>query len=254
MNSDGKTFDVATPPVENKRGGSLRRVAECLAQATPLTAGLAHLYAFTHPGDFERQLQTWREEISSETNDLSERLRMIEDILAPRMIISELALDIALLLSETSAKGLDWDAVEFDTILKQFPDAEPRKLQRSCAELEHHNLTQNSAAMGHPVLNLAPRYQLFWMLDPVTQNTAPSDDAKSIVELLLENSRFGSIPTLEEHLGWTKRRLNPALALALQFVDPRRISKSMQPDYVTRSVSLLPEDEMRLERFLAGID
>ena len=50
-------------PQESKRRAAVRVVAEALSQATPITAGLAHLYRFTHPTEMERAIEAWRSEV-----------------------------------------------------------------------------------------------------------------------------------------------------------------------------------------------
>lgn len=44
-------------PVRSEGRTAFRRLLEAASQATPITAALAHLYGYTHPSQFEHDLE-----------------------------------------------------------------------------------------------------------------------------------------------------------------------------------------------------
>ena len=94
------------PPKSSPGKAGIRVVAEALAQATPITAGLAHLYGFTHPSDMEREVASWRDQVSDTLNTHEAILIRIKEQLVPRLCVSEIALALTLWLVETSENGL----------------------------------------------------------------------------------------------------------------------------------------------------
>ncbi len=78
---------IDTPEPDRSKTAT-RAIAEALAQLTPITAGLARLYQFTYPSEFEQQVQQWRKDISQAVNEISQQL-------SPRLTISETSLEIA---------------------------------------------------------------------------------------------------------------------------------------------------------------
>ena len=82
--------------------------------------------------------------------------------------------------------------------------------------------------------------------------TDPYADAGELIARILATVEGGdeSIDPAKMHegLGWKLRRFNPALAIVIAHVDPRRVSNEYGGEYVARHFFLLPEDEIALER------
>ena len=78
-------------PKSGSRKAGIRVVVEALAQAMPITAGLAHIYGFMHPTEMERLVVLWRDQASDNLNVHEARLRRIEEKLAPRQRVSDIA-------------------------------------------------------------------------------------------------------------------------------------------------------------------
>ncbi|MCP4074419.1 MAG: hypothetical protein GY742_22260 [Hyphomicrobiales bacterium] len=70
-------------PKNNPHRHGLRAIIGALAQATPVTAGLAHLYRFTYPSEMESQLLAWRDDVSDTLNAHEAVLRQLEERIAP---------------------------------------------------------------------------------------------------------------------------------------------------------------------------
>ena len=97
---------MIVPPQDNARRAAGRVVVEALSQATPITAGLATLYRFTHPSEMQRVVEAWRIEVSDTLNDHDVALQRLEAVISPRLRIGELALELALWLAEHAQDGL----------------------------------------------------------------------------------------------------------------------------------------------------
>lgn len=241
------------PPKENKKKAATRVIAEALAQALPVTAGLAHLYRFTHPSEMERAVEAWRGEVSAAVNDLEARVRVIEEHIAPRLTIGEAALALALWLTK-EAEPWPPKLMSWETIAEAFPDIAKPELEEACAELAHYGLVKTSATFGHPIHTVQARPDLYWAFDPVVMGTDPTADARELANRILAEPALAVVGKLDEAMGWPKRRLNPAVARLIPFVGPNRISRTMQARYYTEQFLLIPEDRFRLRSFAQGAE
>ena len=244
-----KEKTLLEPPKSSPRKAGMRVVVEALAQATPITAGLAHLYRFTHPSEMERAVASWRDQVSDTSNVHEAMLRRLEEKIAPRLRVSEIALALTLWLVETSESGLN-TPLSFEEVLLAFPETDKGSLEEACHELQHLGFATLSAALGHPVRSIRPTYKLFWEFDPISIGTNPTADAAAIAQLMIDDNNMASIPRLHKKLGWPKRRLNPAVARLMPFVADGRTRAVIQNDYPTLGFSLAAEDRFKLKRFI----
>ena len=240
------------PPKSSPRKAGIRVVAEALAQATPITAGLAHLYCFTHPSEMERAVASWRDQVSDTLNAHDAMLCRLEEKIAPRLRVSEIALALMLWLVETSESGLS-TPLSFEEVLSAFPETDKGSLEEACHELQHLDFASLSAALGHSVRSIRPTYRLFWEFDPISIGTNPTADAAAIAQLMIDDDNMASIPRLHEKLGWPKRRLNPAVARLMPFVADGRTRTVIQNDYPTLGFALAAEDRFKLKRFIESV-
>lgn len=236
-------------PTEDKKRVATRVIAEALAQAFPVTAGLAHLYRFTHPADMERAVEGWRQEVTATLNDLESRVRMIETHIAPRLVIGETALAIALWLAK-EAEPWPPQLVMWETIAEAFPEVAEAELEDACAELAYQGLAKTSATYSHSIRYVQPRPELYWAFDPIIVGTNPIADARELAYRILAEPSLALVAKLDEEMGWPERRLNPALALLVSFVGPNRIIRTMQAPYYAERLLLIPEDRFRLRSFV----
>lgn len=238
------------PPVPDPKRSVLRACVEATAQFSSVTAALVRIYQTTHPSQFEHEVVEWRENVSRASTDHEERLNRLESTYHPKLVLTELACAMAVWLVQSSSKGLS-EPVQFDSNQIRFAEHSKRQLEDAAAELEMYGLVSLAGAVGRPVLLLRPKYELFALFDPVVMETSPQDDAVEIARLALELDS-GHVPELERHLGWTKRRLNPALALVVGLVADGRIRKGIQPDYVTLGFVMSAEERVRFRRLVDG--
>lgn len=236
-------------PEPNTSRVAIRAVVEAIAQITPITAGLARLYQFTHPSALEEEVQAWQREVSDALNDHEAAIGKLIERMIPRMQIGETALTIALWLAEQSPDGPD-DLVEGEKLIEKFSQISKSELEEACFELDHLELVSCSSAIGLPVSHVRIDYSLFWTFDPVVMQTNPLTDAVEIARLMLEDENYGSVLKLHEDLGWPKRRLNPAVAMLIPLFPEGRVRSVIQPNYPTMGFAIMSEDRFQLKNFI----
>lgn len=105
-------------------------------------------------------------------------------------------------------------------------------------------------ALGFPVRAITPTYALYALFDPVTLHTSPQADAVDVARAALDLDS-GDARELETHLGWPRRRFNPAFALLLTLVDDGRVRKVIQPDYPSLGFLIAAEERVRFKALVA---
>lgn len=241
---------MIVPPVEDRKRGATRAIVEALAQATPITAGLARIYQFTHPSDMERQLAAWREEVSKTINDHELLLGKLADLLTPRLAISGEAMALARWLVEESGDGLR-GACEFSALETAFPSIPNRELEEACSELKHYGMVSYTAAMSHPIRRVKIEYPLYWAFDPLVKGTDPCADASLVAELILAEDRpTVDVAQIDALLGWPRRRFNPALAFVIGRLPDGSISKAIQNTYPTSHIILSSDARFQMRALL----
>lgn len=241
---------MARPPEESKKRALIRVLIEMGAQFTAATAAVAHLLRFTHPTAYEQALAAWRNQIADEVEDQEERLRRLEDLLLPRLQIGAIAISLATWLVVNSRVGLS-EIVEFDLAAQALPAASKADLEEACFELQHMHLIRTTQTVGSTISTIIIEYSLYWTFDQFARNTNPVGDAKIIAQLLLQRPDLGSIPLLDEAIGWPRRRFNPALALVLPHLPQR--SNEVSSEYPVFYVRVDAEARYRLGRLIASI-
>ena len=240
---------IATPKADVGRA-VWRAVFEAGAQFTPVTAALARLYQTTHPSRFEQAVGVWRDEITSTVNDQQLRLAALETTYQPRMMLGAAAQDLALWLAR-EAPTANGDGFGFEAVQAAFPEVGKRDLEDAVAELRQAGLVEVISAIGRAIVDVTPTNTLFLLMDPVALGTSPQADAVSFAReaLALDGGRVREIAG---RLGWTPRRVNPALALLLPLVSIR--SDESNPDYVTVWFTLGADERVAFRRLIEAFD
>lgn len=228
---------------------AFRRILEALSQATSVTAALAHLYGYTHPTQFEQDLEQFQREIAVTVNDHEERLVRLEAVFATRATLSALALDEAFHILRVNGTGLG-DPITFEALCEALPNVGKALLEEATAELGHQNYATTSAAMGHPVLSVRPTTSMFLAFDLAATGRDTRADALEIARLWLEEESARNIFRLSEQLGWEPRRLNPALNTLRAVFPDGRWSREIHPMLATTSILVTPDERFMLRRIL----
>lgn len=256
--SDGSALErtgqtgVAVPieyPKRNESQAAFRRIIEVLAQGTPVTAALAHLYAYTHPSQFERDVECFLRDIAATVNGHEERLAALEVKLRPRSVISSLALDVAFHMLRVNRSGR-CETLALDALCEAFPDIERDRMEEATAELSLEGYATTSSAIGLPVRAVHPNGAMFLGFDLPATGRDTRGDALSIARRWMEDKAAGNVLALSKQLDWEPRRLNPALLALRPTFGDGRWSREVHPTLVTTSVLVTPEERFKLRRMV----
>ncbi|TCH97647.1 hypothetical protein EJV46_16145 [Roseococcus sp. SYP-B2431] len=227
-----------------------RRLIEAAAQFTPITAALAHLYGYTHPSQFEQDLERFQREIAEATNDHSERLERLGARINGQIVLDPLALQVAFHTLSMNDTGM-MRAVSFESLQEAFPGDTKTALEDAVAELAHHGYVRTTTAMGAAILQYRPTGALFLAFDRVAMDFDTRSDAVEIARIWLDGDpALTNVFQLKEHLSWSGRRLNPALAALEHVFHPRRWSQEIHPTLFTTSVLVTPDERFKLRRIV----
>jgi hypothetical protein len=155
--------------------------------------------------------------------------------LASQASLSLAATQVAELLSKSSDKGREHDPfLEVDAIVVKtgLPVSD---LRLAVDELEEHGLAKANHVGGCPPLGyhlVCPTEFLFEQLDHAFMGWNPMVDARSVAVALVNGGQeSGSVQDIAEQLGWTPRRMNPAVSYLLRYGIVGN-SRGMNPTYV----------------------
>ena len=188
--------------------------------------------------------------------DLTDTLNLLTPPLSvkgisKRLGLSEIAATVARTILEASSDGLR-DPIEFNSIEPLLPDIDYSLLEEAVFELKEKSLVSVSPTLSHVLHNIIPEYDLFWKLDPLIAETDPIADAVELAQMILQNDKLWGAAELHKEAGWSKRRFNPALARLVPEVEPGRVRRFHQPDYVVGGFVIDSEDRYRLKRFISS--
>ncbi|WP_157619210.1 hypothetical protein [Skermanella stibiiresistens] len=235
-------------PSSDERRSALRAIVESIASFEPITGALTRIYTYTHPSQFERDIETWRKNITIAANFHETAIEELESILRPKLRIGEVAAQISTYLVRATTNGF-YDMHGWNEIKAAFPNANEIEIHDALAELKHCGLIHVHSAIGAPVAAIHTTYDLFWAFDGAVMGYDTRADAVYLAESLLEDDCNAVIPRLHEKTGWNRRRFNPPLAYLLQFFAPGRISNELQNQYPTTNVIITADERYHLKAF-----
>jgi len=236
-------------PERDESRTAFRRLIEALAQATPITAALAHLYGYTHPSQFERDLEKFRRDIATSVNSQEERLDRLEAVLAPRAAVGTLALEVAFHVLRTNDTGRRL-SVGFDVLRDAFPKVEKGLLEEAAAELDHSGYATTTTTFGHPIFRVSPTTSMFLAFDLVATGRDTRADALEIARIWLNDEATHNTFLLLERLKWEPRRLNPPLSTLCRLFQKGRYSNEIHPILEATFVLITPNERFKLRRML----
>ncbi|WP_119304442.1 hypothetical protein [Dongia deserti] len=247
---DDKKLVVTPPELRDGGGKALTRILlEMAAQATPVTAALAHLYGYTHPSQFEQDLQRFRTDVAQKLTDHEEQLRALTHLLSPMAVIGETAMQVAIHLLRINTTGRS-DPVPFEKLVDDLKHIPRDRLEESVAELSAHGFVTTAAASGHAIINVRPTNAAFLAFDQAATGRDIQADAVHVASLWLEDEQLRNVFKLSEHLGWEPRRLNPALGALRTVFAEGRWSKERHLMLETTSVLVTLDERFKLRQIV----
>lgn len=243
-----------TPPVPQEWRLTARAVTEALAQATPITAGLAGIYRYTHPSQLDRDIEAWRAAVSERVNDHDAAIAALEAALKPKLRITEQALALGVWIARASPNGLGHPGIAIEALSAAFVDMKHEDLLEAVVELEALGMLDVFRAIGG-VRQVRPLASLFATFDGAALGYNTIGDAVYLAKLLLAAPELaGRTSKLDAEAKLLRRRFNPALAMLLPMMVPGLISKESQPDFPTSGFRVEETARFRLRQFVADHD
>ena len=236
-------------PKRNEGRAAFRRIVEMLAQGTPVTAALAHLYGYTHPTQFERDLEQFLRDIATAVNAHAERVAALEAKLQPRSVVSSLALDVAFHILQANQSGR-CDPLPFDALCGALAGAEKGTVEEAAAELSSQGYAKISSAIGNPIRAVSPTNSMFLAFDLAATGHDTRADALIVARLWLEDEATRSVYRLSKQLDWGPRRLNPALLVLRPVFADGRWSQEIHPSLAITAVLVTAEERFKLRRIV----
>lgn len=237
-------------PERSEGRAAFRRLLEAASQATPVTAALAHLYGYTHPSQFEQDIEKFHRQVADSVNEHEDRIARVEAALAPRARINPLALDVAFYLLRANTTGRR-DLVLFSDLQAVFRDMSKGLLEEAVAELKHLGYVETTSVLSQPIRTVQATNAMFLAFDLVATGNDTRADAVQIAGLWLENDRLANVYELEKELGWGPRRLNPALGALLPIFPQGRQSGALHPRLEVVSVLVTPDERFQLRQIVS---
>ena len=222
------------PPEPHRRADLGRATARAIAGAIPVAGSAATELVNMLPDPTADRRKQWERDVSDGVNDLSGRVSKIDERTGARQVtITGGAAAAATHMVKSCPDGLaqQWSSIE--DLMQAYPDLSRDELLDGLGDLENYGLVKSIDFIGSP-----PRYQLeegaYVAFDPAVMGWDPKEDARTLAREALATRDTVNVATLDEKLGWPRRRLNPALRIVVGFVGEGRVSHTIQPDYVTR--------------------
>lgn len=251
MSEEDSSKRKIIPPKENRKADLGRAAARGIAGAIPVVgSAAAELANELLPDPTAKGRQQWEGEISDGVNGLNDRVDDIDARTGKRTIeLKGGAAAAAMFMIKQCPDGLAQQWTSIEELCEAYPDLTKRDLLDGLGDLESYGLIKEVSFIGSP-----SRYQLttdaYETLDKPVLGWDTLSDARDLAREVLAMADSVSVRSLDEKMGWPRRRLNPALRLVVDFIGEGRVSKTIQPDYVTRYFSPSNAERAELRRFV----
>lgn len=232
MSDDTKTPKIL-PPEPHRAADLGRAAARALAGAIPVAGSAATELVNMFPDPTADRRKQWERDVSDGVNDLSGKVSEIDERTGTRQVtITGAAAAAAMHMVKSCPDGLAQQWTSIEDLVEAFPDLKRDELLDGLGDLENYGLVKSIGFIGSP-----PRYQLeveaYPAIDPAVMGWDPNEDARTLAREALATRDTVSVPALDEKLAWPRRRFNPALRIVVGFVGDGRVSRTIQPKYVT---------------------
>lgn len=239
------------PPKAFRKGDIGRAAARAVAGAIPVVGSAAtELVNEILPDPTAKARQHWERDVSEGVNDLHERVDDIDSRTGARTIeLTGGTAAAAKYLIEHCPDGLAHEWTSLEQLCEAYPDLTKQTLLDGLGDLESYGFVKEVSFIGSP-----SRYQLttyvYEVLDKPVMGWDTKADARELAKKVLSLSGTISVRALDETMGWPRRRFNPALRLVVDFIGDGRVSKTIQPNYVTAHFALSNAERAELRQFV----
>lgn len=238
------------PPQKAPARKLARDVTEAIAGEVPFAGpAVVAVLRNTHPPAEDKDRERWELDVTQRANQISDTVAEHEEILRPSIKITGNPAVLADFLVRLPHDGL-CDEYMLDEIAPDLPGAPPFQAVIDAAEeLALYNLVKVTHFIGGQQASARVCPALFEQFDPQIMGWTPSNDARHLATLMLEDEKLCMVAKLHAASGWERRRFNPAMQYLLRFFDAGQISRELQPDYPTNQAMLFGSTRARLRRF-----
>jgi hypothetical protein len=241
--------DPILPPAKHPRRDIARGAAEAIASIIPGANVVTTLLRETHPSKTDKLRETWESEITEQSNSHEQRLDEHQQILSPVVeTVDGAAASMLEALAKDCPDGMKSKWYDLDDFTRLLPDADSSDINQAVFDFEAIGMLEvHSHFQGWRVRVTSIFYQ---QIDTQVMGWNTRSDAATIAQLMLDRDELRHVPALFEHLGWPRRRLNPALDYLRQFVPEGRTSDPVQDQFELWGFGLAEEDQARFRRFI----
>ena len=169
----------------------------------------------------------------------------------PDLGLGPLATRLAEWIVTTSENGLR-DIVDDDALMAAFSDVEETQMEEAIAELKIDGYITTEGYLNS-LPTVWAELELFATFDPILSVGNPVADSLIVANIVLNGEESVGVQELHQQTGWSLRRFNPAAALVIAHVDPRRVSQECQNEYPARFFFVAAEDRVALKRYTAKL-
>lgn len=239
-----------TPPIENKSQAVVRALVESGVGMIPFVGPITRLFQTTHPSQFARDVEQWQGDITATVNDLAERLADLEATYQPKLVLSDLALEVALWLLAEDARSPGYP-VSMGQIIAGLPNREPGLAEEAAHELADVGLVKITPVVGDGGARVRILWPLIWLFEPLASGEAPLKDAARLAGTALTEDDLCA-QDIHEQLGWSPRRVNAALELIATFAPSGHVSRPSHPVFTIYRVHVDSGTRRRLRAFIGA--
>jgi hypothetical protein len=245
-----ETNSSILPPEDYPKSDAARAASKGIAGAIPLVGSvISEVIEHFAPDPAAKDRIRWELEVTNQLNRLtaaSGRTQISRDSFAWKLALFANELD-------TNANGEV--AIDDSAIGTHFPDVSNVDLEDALSDLSDADwidcwLDANSRT---GVGGFHTKALLFAHTDPVVWHTSPSVDAMSAAKFILEQESEEAVSAtmIEEKMGWSARRLYPALAFLKEEVFPSdSVESYYHPKYPFTWLYLNGKSRRALRRFI----
>ncbi len=174
------------------------------------------------------------------------------DLMGMNLQLSLLARKVAVWVVEQDADGRR-NPVAPDKLREAFKDNTAAELKEAIAELQTDGFVEVSHTFGGGLPPFQPSLDLYLTFDELAFARDPIADTLTVAELALAGPDSVHAETIFARTGWDERRFNPAFEHVASQIPDVRVSRSSSTKFKVAFFHMLPEDRVRLKRFIANL-
>lgn len=235
------------PPERDSKTKRKRVALNAAIQAIPYAGGpLSTIFDAATPPKSTLEREAWEDRATNQINENTDRIE--EAFSGKRTSMEGFPAELLVALLKDCPDGLCSKRYELSKLLDMFPDHSKEDIQDASYDLEQHGLLEVQPGINGCMVRLEA--EAYEQVDHQIMGWNPLEDAVELAKLMIETNE-GTASTLQNQLGWPKRRFNPAQRIIIDNVPEGCVRNVIQPDFVSIGVLFTPECRANLRRFIS---